>query len=384
MKRFCVIVSLVLALSACESTQQVKQVSPHLHLHDEAFPSYSLYTIETPDEVFALNDDAREFVKSAINPIHDPIDRMETLVEKIFDRSEFNLLYMGSANTTASETFDNKAANCLSLSIMTYALAKEAGFSVRFQDIEIPEYWTRREGYSLLNGHINLQIFPRPDAQVIHLFASGLQVDFDPQQVRKNFKKRYVEKNTVVAMYYNNKGADALLENAYSRAYAYFREAIKLDPEFDSTWVNLGFLYRLHDEYKYAEDSYRQALALRPGNLTAWENLAYLYEITDRMDESERILARVRNNRQDNPYYHFILGEQEFDNENWRQALKHYRDALRLDKAKHEIYFGLAKTYFQLGDVTRSKRYFEKAKMRARNDQDQQRYQGKLDLLSRL
>ena len=383
MKQFCVLSFLILFLTGCETTQQV-QVSPHEVLHDHVFPDYTIYKIETQEQVFALNDEAKAFVDRAINPIFDPIDRMETLIRKIFDRSEFNLLYMGSANTTAAETFDNRAANCLSMSIMTYALAREAGFSVKFQDIKIPEYWTRREGYSLLNGHVNLQIFPRAEANIIHLFSSGLQVDFDPQRIRNNFPKRNVDINTVLAMFYNNKGADALVSNSYTKAYAYFREAIKMDPHFDSTYVNLGILYRIHEQYAFAEDSYRQGLLLDPDNLTAWENLAYLYEVTGNTEEAQTILARVSNYRQDNPFYHFILGEQEFDNENWLVALEHYRDALRLDKSSHEIYFGLAKTYFQLGDVTRSKRYFEKAKMKSRSGQDQEKYQGKLDLLSRL
>jgi hypothetical protein len=54
-----------------------------------------------------------------------------------------------------------------------------------------------------------------------------------------------------------------------------------------------------------------------------------------------------------------------------------------LDKTKHEIYFGLAKTYYQMGDVRRSQLYFVKARNKSRMEQDQERYQDKLDLISR-
>ncbi|TRY32031.1 tetratricopeptide repeat protein [Aliiglaciecola sp. M165] len=381
MKQFLSLVVMAIFITGCKTTTETT-VQADLLLNDHAFPDYAIYHIETEDEIFKLDDDAVRFVRDAVGSINDPVDRMETLVRKIFDRSEFNLLYMGNANTTATQTFHNRAANCLSMSIMTYSLAKTAGFSVRFQDIKIPEYWTRREGYSLLNGHINLRIESR-DPGVIHLLNEGYEVDFDPQNVRNNFPKKMVNKRTVMAMFYNNKGADALLSNSYTKAYAYFRAAAHLAPNFDSTWVNLGILYRIQEHYGSAEMAYNQALAIDEENLTAWENMAYLYEFTGRHEEARLIASKVERKRDDNPFYHFILGEQEFDNGNMQLALRHYRDALKLDKSKHEIYYGLAKTYYEMGDITRSQRYFKKARDRSRNGQDQERYQGKLDLLSR-
>jgi len=370
-------------IAGCSSSAQIQRVETATLLNDNAFADYKNFYIETEEEVFHLDKEAINFVRRTVNPIDDPVDRMESLVRSIFDRSKFNLLYMGSANTTAMETFNNRAANCLSMSIMTYSLAKHAGFSVRFQDVLIPEYWTRREGYSLLNGHVNLQLVPKSSGSVIHLLTNGYEVDFDPQDTRRHFKKRYVGKNTIMSMFYNNKGADALLNQSYSKAYAYFRQAAVVDPEFESTWVNMGILYRIHGLFESAELSYQQALYLDDQNLTAWENMAFLYEFTGRHEEAASIEARVDRKRHDNPFYHFILGEQEFEDGNIELALKHYRDALRLDKSKHEIYFGLAKAYAHLGDVTRSQRYLKKARDKSRSHQDQDKYQGKLDFLSR-
>lgn len=370
-------------IAGCTSTAPIQRAETYTLLNDNAFVGYEKFHIETEEEIFHLDKEAINFVKKTVNPIDDPIDRMESLVRSIFGRSKFNLLYMGSANTTAMETFNNKAANCLSMSIMTYSLAKHAGFSVRFQDIQIPEYWTRREGYSLLNGHVNLKLVPKSSSSVIHLLTNGYEVDFDPQDTRKHFKKNYVGKNTIMSMFYNNKGADAILNKSYSKAYAYFRQAALVDPDFESTWVNMGILYRIHGLFESAELSYKQALYLDDENLTAWENLAFLYDFTGRHEEAASIESKVDRRRDDNPFYHFILGEQEFEEGNVQLALKHYRDALRLDKSKHEIYFGLAKAYAHLGDVTRSQRYLKKARDKSRSNQDQDKYQGKLDLLSR-
>ena len=131
--------------------------------------------LESEKEIFELNDEAKSFAKLAIKGVFEPEEQIHALVQHIFSRSDLNLLYRSDANTVANQTFQNKAANCLSMSIMTYALVKELGFAVRFQDIEIPEYWTIREGQSLLNRHINLQIIPKQKNQ-IHFEVSERKV----------------------------------------------------------------------------------------------------------------------------------------------------------------------------------------------------------------
>lgn len=378
--KFFYLVIAIITLSACQSTEN-NTAGGHISLHDEVFPGHELFTIETEEEVFALDQPAKDFVDEVIDLTRDPAEQMKTLVDKIFDRSELNLLYMGDANTVASETFKNRAANCLSLSIMTYSLAKYAGMNVRFQDVEIPEYWTRRDGYSLLNGHVNLRLLPKTASNVIQLIERGFLVDFDPLVGRQKFTSRLVSRTKILAMFYNNLGADALLKNSYSKSYAYFKAAIETDPKFDSAWVNLAILYRLNEHYELAEQGYKQALAINDNNLTAWENLGYLYEVSGRFEQAHEISLRVQRERKLNPFHHFIMGEQEFEEQNWQAALEHYRDALRLDKSKHEIYYGLAKTYFQLGDENRSAMYMKKAKRLSRNNQDQEMYQGKIDFL---
>jgi Flp pilus assembly protein TadD len=270
------------------------------------------------------------------------------------------------------------------MSIMTYALATEAGFDVDFQEIMIPEYWTRRAGFSLLNGHINLNMLAPHDPNVFVFNTRSYQVDFDPQSSRRGLPKKVVSKENIVSMFYNNKGADAVLRKDYVSAYAYFRAALLLQPSFHSAWINLGILYRLSHYFPQAESAYHHALVLKSDSLTALENLAYLYTVTGRNEEATEILAKVEEQRNSNPYYHVNLGEQEMEQKHWDQALAHFRKALSLDRGKHEVYFGLARVYFEIGELQQSERYLKQAKNTANNKQDEQRYQSKLEFLSSL
>jgi tetratricopeptide (TPR) repeat protein len=248
----------------------------------------------------------------------------------------------------------------------------------------VPEYWTRRAGFSLLNGHINIKISVPKQANVFVFDNRSYQVDFDPQPLKYRLPKKVVSKQNVLSMFYNNKGADAFLQKDYVTAYAYFREALMVNPNFDSAWVNLGILYRLSGYFPQAEKVYQYALIVKPDSLTALENLAYLYTFTGRNKEAEKILAKVEAQRNNNPYYHVNLGEQKMEKKRWVQALTHFRRALALDKGKHEVYFGLARAYYKMGEMQQSKRYLKQAKNNASNKYDEEKYQSKLEFLNSL
>ncbi len=367
-------------LQGCVSTEPaVKQ--PYPVLRDDLFPSYTLFEPESEEKIFALDEDAAEFVKSTQSPHDNYESNIRSLVDNIFDYSALGLKYRGSANSTASETFHMQTANCLSLSIMTFAMAEHAGFDAQFYEVDIPEYWTRRAGYSLLNGHLNLRITTPKEMNITRIKEDFVDVDFDPQAVREYFPRYKVSKNVVLSMFYNNKGAHALIANSYSKAYAYFRKAALLSPQLSQSWGNLGILYRKVDAYDAAEVAYERALELEEDNLTAWENLAILYRFQGRTEEANAIAAKVERRRDNNPFYHFMLGEEALADNDYDEALVHYRRAMRLDDSRHEIWFGLAKTYFQLGDISRAKAYIEKAARFAPNAQDESRYLSKLSTL---
>ena len=373
----------LLMLTACQSTKTVKIEADPLLL-DLSFRGFEQIPIESEAEIFALNEEAREFVADVIDSDDEISKQTRSLVAAIFDRSDFNLIYSSDANTTAIDTFNRRSANCLSLSIMTYALAQEAGLEANFQEIAIPEYWTRREGFSMLNGHVNLRLSaPRKDHNYI-ISGRSMEVDFDPFSPKRDFPAKIVSKERIVGMFYNNKGADALVNGEFNRAYAYLRAAIKTAPDLEDAWANMGILYRMTEHYDWAENTYKQALKLNENNLTVWENLAVLHRILGRTEVAEQIAQVVAQKRLGNPYYHYHLGEQEFEANQYQLAIQHYRKAIRLDDSHHSFYFGLAKVYAALGDKKATLRNLKKAKRTSFVIDLKEQYQNKMDLFASL
>ncbi len=352
-------------------------------LLNEEFISAETITIENKNSIFALHDEALYFVSKRLMPISDDSERMKQLVKYIFDRTDFNLLYNSSANTNASDTFDKRAANCLSLSIMTYALAEAAGLNISFQEIVIPEYWTRQNGYSALNGHVNLKFSRaiRPGRSVI--VAPSIEVDFDPLSPKEKFPTRIISKNRVIAMFYNNKAAQALVEKNFARAYTYLTASFKADNLFIPSWNNLGVLYRQTGNAPQAELTYKMALKLNPNDLQLKENLAILYESTGRIVDHQQLMVEVEQKRLANPYYHFNLGQEANERGKHKLAIRHFFNAVSLDDNQHEFYYGIAKSYAAIGDVSSTKRFLRKAERSVSFDDWKQHYRNKLSMLAK-
>lgn len=383
-KIFIILITLF-GLSACANHSSAL-VEPTNLFNDQAFANYRQQKIETEEQIFYLSDEIKKYMDEHIFPVHGSAKRIKVLADSFFDKSNLNLIYANDANTTASQTFLSQQANCLSMTILAYSMAQYAGLDVIFQKIKIPEYWVRRDGHSLLNGHINLKIKPKEDPAdraALTFGSEAVEVDFNRNVSSQHFAKIPMSKAQIMAMFYNNKGADALILGKLNLAYAYFKQALTLDPAFVSAWGNLGILYRYKHHFDWAEAVYLHALRLDDDNLNSLENLAVLKSFEGQHQQAAELYQMLDNKRQSNPYYHFILGEEEYDKGHWDLAIDHYKKALRINRKVDEFYFGLAKAYYQLGDTEQSKKYLKQAKRNSINETMQNRYQGKLDLLSR-
>ncbi|MGQ8364873.1 tetratricopeptide repeat protein [Glaciecola sp. 1036] len=369
----------ILLMSGCTSFS--KQVEMPV-LNTYAFDDYQGHSVESPEDIFYLTDEAKSFVdKHAAGQVtHD--GKVTELLRAIFSRTELNLDYSSNANTTASETFEAAEANCLSLTIMTYAMLQHLGIKADFQEVEIPEFWTRRNGYTLLNDHVNLRIKAKVIKGSHPLFLRDMIVDFDPQPGISKFPEKELTKQQIVANFYNNKGAEHLLMNSPSKAFAYFVKALEAYPKNEGTWLNLGALYRQHGLPEDAEKAYQYALYLDPEFNTAYENLAVLYRLTDREEQAQTMQSTLHKKRSKNPYYHMMLGETSLQANNPQQAIKHFNRAIQINHKPHQFYFGLARALYRIGELDASKKALEKAHDKAGDTRIADHYANKISLLA--
>ncbi len=349
---------------------------------DALFNGHQDIQIESQSEIFALNDEVKAIVKSKILSDKDFHSRSIKLIEFIFGTDSNGLAYLNHATVTAQEAFDQKTANCISLTILAYSLTELAGLDAVFQDVDVPEYWVRNGAYNMLSGHVNLRIRRKRGSPSVILFsANGMEVDFDPFIQKQNFSKELISKNRVTAMFYNNKGAMAIVDKDYARAYQYLKAATKIAPNYAASWANLGILYRFNDYNELAEQSYRHAIALDSSNLNTLTNLSILLEMQGNFDESRKIDAAIIRHRINNPYYHALLADEALYDGLPDRAIKHYKRAIKLDERIHEFHFGIARAYSAMGDYKSAQSAMKKAIQTNRIPTLENKYMAKLNML---
>lgn len=382
--RLCITLVFMLMLVACNTTAPRLAGADQI-LNDQPFPLSTDIQLETPQEIFALPDELKHRLKQNVLPIDGLNARLDALVAELYQHNTLYLTYENAANTIASETYINQQANCLSMSILAFAMAEYVGLEAVFREVMIPELWVRREGYSMLNGHLNVRIKVPGHGADINLQAIGgkqVVVDFDPGIARHHFPTYNMSKSRVIAMFYNNKAADAILQGDLDKSYAYLKAALNTDPNFVPIYGNLGVTYRIAGALVDAKKTYDAGLNIAPNHTNLLENLAIYYAYVGDIEKANDIQASISHRRTRNPYYHFILGEEAYASGRIEDAIKHYRRALNLQSKVHEFHFGMAKALASAGDYRSSELELKRALKYVDNQRDENRYSSKLDLLA--
>lgn len=377
---------LVLLLTACQSSHDASQHLQRPQLNNEPFTDPKIAVVSI-DDIFAIDANNLSEVKTQMRSAASSEDKTKALLRFIFKSDQLPLHYVNSATLVAHETLKRREANCLSLTILAYALAKEVGFNAEFHEVQIPEYWITDGRQSRLNGHVNLVIMPPVlsfENGAVNYSLSRITVDFDTENRGKAWPSRVVTKEDIVAMFYNNKAADSLIAGDYSQTFAYLKAAAEIAPNSAQTWANLSVLYRQVGLYKDAEESYLFSLRLNPNNSNTMANLAVLYHLlgqTAKAAELEEVVARKRKL---NPYYHLMLGDEALNIRQTEAAKNHFNQALRLNPSLTDAMFGMAKSYIIEGDIDKAAQYLQDAKHFSQSNEEKNRYESKLKILQQV
>lgn len=370
---------LVALLAGCQQNS-FQGPAPETLFKDDLFQPIS-GSIESPEQIFALPEPTITELQSLIRPVTSVQVKTDLLLNYLFSKKGSSLLYQNDATLTAAETLAARQANCLSLTILSYSLAQEIGLYAEFRDIKIPEYWTQNNGYSLLNGHVNLKIVGGKNAgmdgnQSFDKF--NYIIDFDVENNKSHFPSRQLKRTQVISMFYNNKAAEAMVHGQYDLSYAYLKAAVAADPTAAENWNNLAVLYRQKQQYKLAEQAYILAGQLAPDQLNPKANLALLYEAIGETEKAEQLSRFVAVRRNQNPYYHIMLGNESLAAGLTDKAIQHFKRGLVLDKKSSEAMFGLAKAHLSLGMRDKATHYLQLAEQSAPSRKDKERYQDKI------
>ena len=383
MRRLALLVLPALAglLTACASLPPAPlQVPTHL-FEDSAFGAPTQPV--DAQQVFAISPSMARYLEVEIAPQLRTQGRQRGLVDALHSKAQLRLDYDTDMTRNAAQAFEARSGNCLSLVVMTAALAKHLELPVRYQALVGQETWSRSGNLSFVNGHVNIAIDKRLVDRVTGIDPdSQIRIDFGALPAGRGAALRQISEATILAMFMNNRAAEALVRGDLDSAYAHAREAVLQDPAYPSAYNTLGVVFQRRGLQARAEQAYRHALEQAPQHAPGLLNLARLLEAEARHAEAAPLRARLARLESEPPFHHFDLGRAAAQAGDHEAARKHLLREMRRDPDYHEFHFWLAVALYGLGDVAQAREHLSTAMKNSTTRREQAIYAGKLQSLA--
>ncbi len=377
MKHWILLLSCLL-LCACVSGPPA--VPPAQVLRDDLFPDAHL-TVNAKD-VLAASDEMKHYVDHELTAQLRRHGLQKGLLDALYNKRQLKLEYDAERTRNAAEAFEARAGNCLSLVLMTAALAKHLGLQVSYQSVYTDETWTRNKDTYFASGHVNIVLGQRTIDQLTRgSNGPNWTIDFLPSEDVRGHYSREIDEDTVVAMYMNNRAAESLAGADLSAAYGWARAAVLQAPRFLSAYNTLGVVYLRSGHTAAAELALAHVLQQEPTSTTGLANMAHVLTAQGRVEESAALMRTLNRIDPEPPFHFFDLGQDAMHRADYVAARNWFQKEVRRAPYHHEFHFWLAVAEAQLGDVVEAKTQLSLALDTSTTRKHQALYAAKLDRL---
>lgn len=350
---------------------------------DWRIPSLTLIDVANITDIFFLTAEQK---KDFLQYYNDPLNAEEGGHRRLYNYLEHILSgfnYKGDTYTS-SEALHNRAGNCLSLAILTTALAKLVDIDVRYQRVNAAPIYQRFHNVMTLSSHVRTHVYEpyfAVNENELVVIKAKLVIDYFPQN--GNVGGDIISYDDFVSMYYQNLAGDALVKEDYDLAYSMLAAAMNINDKNSETINTLAVIHKALGNIDTAEALYRYVLMQDSASVNVLSNFIVLLEGQNRTKEIEHMQHQLDRIDDDNPYRWFDVANRQYAKQNYIIALKYFTRSVEVAPYLHEGYFGLAKTYYKVGMLNHAKQSMAKAAELAFTPEDEYLYQAKLRILTK-
>jgi Tfp pilus assembly protein PilF len=370
-------IAIAMLLGACATPAPPAASPPAGLFEDRAFAPPT----QAPDAnaVFRLSAAMRRYLEHDLAGAIRTQGRQRALVDALHVKAQLRLEYDAEITRNAAEAFDARAGNCLSLVVMTAALAKHLELPIAYQVLSGHESWSRSGDLSFVNGHVNIVVAKRlVDRVGAHDTDEQMRIDFGVLPPGRGQAMHVVSEALIVAMFMNNRAAEHLVRGAFDDAYAHARAAVVHDPGYPGAYNTLGVIYQRRGLGLAAERAYRAALGHDEAHKPALQNLARLLRGAGRADEAVPFELRLAQLERDPPFEHFDRGVAAVKAGQFAAGRDHLLREMKRDAEYHEFHFWLAQALYGLGQVEQARRHLDTAMRNSITVRERDLYSAKL------
>lgn len=348
-KMLCMVVCL-LGLIGCASAPTAPSMA-QVPWQDAAFDYDGALVSVSRDDLFRLDPDLALALKDPALGRLSSRQRIEHLLTLLFSQGRIPFPYSAGHSTIAAETWKNKRGDCLSLSVLVFAMARAMDLTSEIQEVQVPVLFDRRDQLDFFNQHVNV-LFRKSGPLYFtegSFQPSDMVVDFEPAtgMIRHG---QVLSEAAILARYYNNIASEYLAKEALAPAYAHFKAAIQAEPDYAPSYSNLALLYQRAGLLAEAEQLLRHAVALSDKADVPLYSLHQLLLAQGRSAEAAQYASLLQSRRERDPYYWIGLGLQLLQTGKFRQSIQALEQAQGLSSGFEEIHRYLAVAYWRAGE----------------------------------
>lgn len=337
--------------------------------------------IPSTDQLLALSEQQQaEFIAFLNSPLTQSVPMYQRVADYLVNiTSAFN--YQGETLTAAS-ALQARSGNCLSLALLTTALADMANVKIGYQlldDLPVYEYY----GSIIEKGvHVRSLLYgPQSTADAENASRHTiLKVDYFPSGNRRLVAN--LARNSFIAMYYTNHAAEALISADLDTAYWYVRESLEFAPANAEAINMLAVLHKRKGNVAVAEQLYRYGIAHADNKLSILKNYKVLLENANRHEEAAAIGLQLAALDDPSPFNWLQQARYAYEAGDFSAAIGYYNRALKLAPYLHQAYVGIAISLHELGDDEAARRSLQQALAIVYKPSTKVRYEAKLAALS--
>jgi len=362
MARLAIGVAVIAMLSACQNLPVTKVVESESVIAEPEWESSTFkYTpVEKPSSLFSLSlEQQQKFLSYYYAPENQDIApnfRLADYLNKLLEHFD----YAGDT-LTASEALSKQSGNCLTLAVLTTALAKLVSLEVYYQQIHTPPLYRRVNGVLTTSTHVrSIVLEPQHEKQDgVIFFRSRAVIDYFPSA--SNALGEYIGEEAFISMYYQNMAANVMGNKSGDLAYSYLSEAMNLDNTNPETINTLAVLYRKHGLHEHARNLYEFVIDNENKSVHTLTNYAVLLDSVGDKKALSRLGELYLRADDSNPYRWYDLGNVALKKGDYERATIFYRRAVEEGPYLAEGYLGLSKAYYFRDNIERALVMMKKA-----------------------
>lgn len=287
-------------------------------------------------------------------------------------------------NYPAEQALEKLQGNCMTLALLTSALAQLAGIETGYRVIYQEPMIDYDQNIFISSNHIRTYLYktnPAPEQGMLLLQRAALVIDYFPE--KGNMAGDEISAERFYAMLYNNLAADALLSGNTDNAFHLSQKALSYDASFTPSINMIALMYHRKGALAEAAAWFDYGLQQRDSKITLLTNYRDFALKTHDHQLLEKINQQLISNNDDNPYAWLALAIDAERSQQPQHAQLYYKKLLEKAPYLHNANLALVRLYLKENNVEAAQELIEQAMSYAYDPQRLQLYQTKLTALQR-